>query len=130
VIKYAAIAVGVLTVLLGVSGWLLKRAYAENGALEAKNKGLQAVVDQREKDAAENAKAVAQLAERLSATETKVITTERVIYAAPKTTVCRQQPSIGAALDGVQQLYLAPTVQAPGGRQPSVAVPGPNAPAK
>lgn len=111
-------------------GWLLKQSYEANGALETKLANAQEIIDQRERDAKENAKAVAQLAQKLNETETKVVTTERVIYAAPKTIVCRDQPSIRAAIDGVQQFYIAPALQAPGGRQPPTALSGPNAPAK
>lgn len=38
--RYLAIAIGVLVVLLGVSGWLLKRSYEENGRLSHANAEL------------------------------------------------------------------------------------------
>lgn len=128
-IKYMAIGMAVLVALLGVSGFLLKQSYAANGQLEVANANQKAVIDQRERDARDNAVAVAQLSQKLNDTETKVLTTERVIYAAPKTVVCGDQPSIRAAIDGVSNLY-APAVPAPGGRQPAAALPATAAPAK
>lgn len=123
--KYMAIGMAVLVVLLGVSGWLLKRSYEANGALETKLAGAQAVIDQREKDAKANAVAVAQLAQKLNDTETKVITVTERIYAAPVTRDCIKSPAIGTALGGLQQLYLAPVIPPAGGRQPAPAVQGP-----
>lgn len=127
--KYMAIGMVVLVALLGVSGWLLKRSYAANGALETKLTNAQAIIDQREKDAKANAVAVAQLAQKLNDTETKVVTVTERIYSAPKTTVCPEQPAIRAAIDGVRDIY-APALQAPGGREPSPAVPAAGPPAK
>lgn len=129
-----ALAIGciVLALGLGAAGLLLKRAYAENGALETRLASAQAVIDQRERDAKENAKAVAQLADKLSQTETKVVTVTERIYAAPKTVACVEQPSIRAAIDGLRGIYADP-LPAAGGRQLAapVPVPGPSAgPAK
>lgn len=129
-IKYMAIGMAALVALLGVSGWLLKRAYAENGALETKLAGAQAVIDQREADAKANAVAVAQLAQKLSETDTKVVTVTERIYSAPVTRDCIKSPAMRTAVDGVQQLYASPTLQAPGGREPSGAVSGPGAAAQ
>lgn len=129
-IKYAAIAIGILTVLLGISGWLLKQSYAANGALESKLAGAQAVIDQREADAKANAVAVAQLAQKLSDTETKVITVTEKIYAAPVTRDCVKSPAVKSALDFVQQRAVAPALQDPGRRQPPAAVQGSGASAK
>jgi len=123
-----ALAIGCigLTLLLGVAGLLLKRAYAENGALETKLGAAQKVIDQREKDMAENAKAVAQLAQKLTDTETKVVTVTEKIYAAPRTTACADQPAIRAAVGGLRDLYADP-LPAGDRRQPQVALPGPGA---
>lgn len=63
-----------------------------------------AVIEQREKDAKENAKAVALLAQKLNDTETKVITVTERIYAAPVTRECAASPSMRAASDGVRAL--------------------------
>lgn len=128
--KILAIGAAVLLALLAVSGFLLKRAIAENGALETKLSNAQAVIDQRELDAKENAKAVAQLAQKLQDTETKVVTVTERIYSAPTTRDCVKSPAVKSALDFVQQRAIAPTLQAPDRRQSAPTVPGPNAPAK
>ena len=102
-----ALAIGclVLALGLGAAGVLLKRAWAAEGALEAKLKSAKAVIDQRENDIRENAKAVAQLADKLHQTETKVVTVTEKIYAAPRTTACADQPAIRAAVGALGDLY-------------------------
>lgn len=100
------IGITVLVVLLGISGWLLKAAYAENGALETKLESANAVIKQREADAKANAIAVAQLAQKLNDTETKVITVTEKIYAAPVTRECAASPSMRAASDGVRAIIF------------------------
>ena len=102
--RYLAIGAGVLAALLIASGALLKMAWAENGKLETKLAAANAVIEQRELDAKENAKAVAQLAQKLNDTETKVITVTEKIYAAPVTRECAASPSMRAASDGVRAL--------------------------
>lgn len=121
--RYLAIGIGVLLIALGISGWLLKRAWAENGALETKLASAKAVIQQREEDAKLNAIAVAQLADKLNRTETKVITQVERIYAAPVTRECAQSPAMRAASDGVRDI-IAPAVQAPDRRGAPAAVPG------
>lgn len=76
-------------------------------ALEAKDAQLNAanaVIAQREEDAKENAKAVAQLAQKLTDTETKVITVTEKVYAAPVTRECAQSPAMRVANDGVRSI--------------------------
>lgn len=124
--KYLAIGMAVLVALLGVAGILLKQSYAANGALETKLTNAQAVIDQREADAKANAIAVAQLAQKLTDTQTKVITVTEKIYAAPVTRACADSPAMRAASDGVRGL-LAPDLQAGGGAKPAAALPGPSA---
>lgn|GEM_PF-2936994 len=123
-----ALAIGclVLALGLGAAGVLLKRAWAAEGALEAKLKSAKAVIDQRENDIRENAKAVAQLADKLHQTETKVVTVTEKIYAAPITRDCAQSPAMRAALGGLRDIYADP-VPAGDRRQPQVAVPAPSA---
>lgn len=123
-----SIGCAVLVVLLGVAGVLLRNAWAAEGALKTQLAEAQKVIDQREKDGRENAKAVAQLAEKLANTETKVVTVTEKIYAAPRTTACVEQPSIRAAIGGLRDLYADP-LPAAGRRQPQVAMPAAGAPA-
>ena len=95
------------------------------GRLEAKETELAAakgVVEQAEKDKVANAKAVQQLAQKLTDTETKVVTVTEKVYAAPVTRDCAQSPAMRAASDGLRQLF--PVGQADDRRQPSPAVPG------
>ena len=118
--RYLLFGAGVLGALLIASGVLLKRAWAENGALEEKLAAADAVIQQRELDAKENAKAVAQLAQKLTETETKVITVTEKIYAAPITRECAASPSMRAASDGVRAIISGG--QAGDRPQPSPAV--------
>jgi len=95
------------------------------GRLEAKETELAAakgVVEQAEKDKVANAKAVQQLAQKLTDTETKVVTVTEKVYAAPVTRDCAQSPAMRAASDGLRQLF--PVGQADDRRQPAAAVPG------
>jgi hypothetical protein len=80
--------------------------WGELGAVQTKLDAANAVIDQREKDAKANAIAVAQLAQKLTDTETKVITVTEKIYAAPVTRECAQSPAMRAASSGVRQLLL------------------------
>ncbi len=95
------------------------------GRLEAKETELAAakgVIEQAEKDKVANAKAVQQLAQKLTDTETKVVTVTEKVYAAPVTRDCAQSPAMRAASDGLRQLF--PVGQADDRRQPAAAVPG------
>ena len=118
--KSLAIAVGVLVLLLGAAGLLLKWSYEANSEIRTKLAAANAVIEQREKDAKANAIAVAQLAQKLADTETKVITVTEKVYAAPVTRECAQSPAMRAASDGLRQLF--PGGQALDRRQPAAAV--------
>ena len=88
-----------------ILGVLSKHSRLE--AAETKLVAANEVIQQREADAKANAIAVAQLAQKLTDTETKVITVTEKIYAAPVTHECAASPSMRAASDGVRAL-LAP----------------------
>lgn len=117
---------GLLVLMLALSGAMLKRAWGENATLETRLASANEVIQQREKDMALNAKAVAQLAEKLATTEAKVVTVTERIYSAPKTVACVEQPSIRASILGVRDIYADP-VPAGGGRQLAAPVPAPGA---
>jgi hypothetical protein len=85
----------------GVVIWGL---WGQLGAANAKLSAANAVIAQREADAKANAVAVAQLAQKLNDTETKVITVVEKVYAAPVTRECAQSPAMRAATDGVRNL--------------------------
>ena len=118
--NWKLIAIAALAALLATAGVLLKNAWAENGALDVKLEAANAVIKQREEDQRQNAIAVAQLAQKLNDTETKVITQVEKVYAAPVTRDCAQSPVMRAASDGLRQLF--PGGQAVDRRQPAAAV--------
>jgi hypothetical protein len=118
--NWKLVAIAALIALLAIAGLLLKNAWAENGALDVKLEAANAVIKQREEDQRQNAIAVAQLAQKLNDTETKVITQVERVYAAPVTRDCAQSPAMRAASDGLRQLF--PGGQAGDRRQPAAAV--------
>lgn len=101
--RLAVILGGLAAILaLGVALWF---QIERNGMLKVQLANAQAVIDQREQDAKDNAKAVAQLAEKLSTTEAKVITITEKVYQAPVTKECSMSPSMRAASDGIKQMF-------------------------
>jgi len=89
---------------LGLAAVVIWGLWGRLEAAETRLAAANAVIEQRELDAKENAKAVAQLAQKLNDTETKVITVTERIYAAPVTRECAASPSMRAASDGVRAL--------------------------
>jgi len=118
--KTLAIAAGVLVVLLGISGWMLKASYEANGALEVKLAGANAVIAQREADMKLSALVVAQLQGRIDQINNTVAPTIREIRYVPVTSTCG--PSVSLAATGVQQLLRADPGRPPAGREPAAAV--------
>lgn len=117
--KFLAIGMAVLVALLAVSGYLLKRSYAANGALEVKLTTANAVIAQREDDMRLSALEIAKLAGRVQQIDaTAAPVRERIIHV-PVTTSCG--PAIAAAVAGVQQLLDSAGGPATG-REPSAAV--------
>jgi FtsZ-interacting cell division protein ZipA len=92
---------------LAIAGVVIRGLWGRLEAAETKLSAANEVIQQREADAKANAIAVAQLAQKLIDTETKVITVTEKIYAAPVTRECAASPSMRAASDGVRDL-LAP----------------------
>jgi hypothetical protein len=105
--------------LAGVAIWGL---WARLEAKETELAAAKGVIEQAEKDKVANAKAVQQLAQKLTDTETKVVTVTEKVYAAPITRDCAQSPAMRAASDGLRQLF--PIGHADDRRQPAAAVPG------
>jgi FtsZ-interacting cell division protein ZipA len=89
---------------LAIAGIVMWGLWGRLEAAEMKLEAANAVIEQREKDAKANAIAVAQLAQKLTETETRVITVTEKIYAAPITRECAASPSMRAASDGVRAL--------------------------
>ena len=107
-------------IALAAAGLLIWALFERLDAVQARLDTANAVIEQAEKDKAANAKAVAQLAQKLSDTETKVITQVEKVYAAPITRDCAQSPAMRAASDGLRQLF--PGGQADDRRKPAAAV--------
>lgn len=106
-----------LMISVGIMGALLKQSWTKQGELEIQIVSQRAVIAQREADIQVNARAVAQLSEKLLATDTKVVTVTEKVYVAPRTTACVEQPSVRIAIDGVRDLY-GDSLRAPDRRQP------------
>lgn len=121
--KIGGIAFLIALVAGGYFAWAAHERSLGEAALALKN--AHAVIAQREIDAKENAKVVAQLAQKLQDTETKVITVTEKIYAAPVTRDCAQSAPMRAANDGIRQLFNsgAGPVQAGGSPQPLAPMP-------
>tara|TARA_R110000868_G_scaffold34737_12_gene125247 strand:+ start:5770 stop:6135 length:366 start_codon:yes stop_codon:yes gene_type:complete len=92
---------------LAFAGVVIWGLWGQLDAAQTKLAAAETVIKQREEDAKANAIAVAQLAQKLNDTETKVITVTEKIYAAPITRECAQSPAMRAATDGVRQLLLS-----------------------
>jgi hypothetical protein len=107
-------------IALAVAGVVIWGLWGRLEAAQVKLEAANAVIEQAEKDKAANAKAVAQLAQKLIDTETKVITVTEKVYAAPVTRECAQSPAMRAASDGLRQLF--PAGKADDRRQPPPAV--------
>jgi hypothetical protein len=105
---------------LAAAGVVIWGLWGRLEAAETKLDAANAVIEQAEKDKVANAKAVQQLAQKLSDTETKVITVTEKVYAAPITRDCAQSPAMRAASDGLRQLF--PGGQADDRRQPAPAM--------
>lgn len=109
---------------LALAGVVIWGLWGRLEGAETKLNAANAVIEQRELDAKENARVVAQLAQKLHDTDTKVITVTEKIYAAPVTRECAQSPSMRAASDGVRALISGG--QAGDSAKPAAAVPGPD----
>ena len=107
-------------VALAAAGIVIWGLWGRLEAAETRLAAANAVIEQREKDAAANAKAVAQLAQKLNDTETKVLTVTEKVYAAPITRDCAQSSAMRAASDGLRQLF--PSGQAADRRESAPAV--------
>jgi len=89
---------------LVVAALVIWGMWGELDAAQTKLAAANAVIDQRERDAKANAIAVAQLAQKLNDTETKVITVTEKIYAAPVTRECAKSPAMRTSSVGVRDI--------------------------
>ena len=89
---------------LGVAALVIWGLWGELSAAETKLNAANAVIEQRERDARDNAIAVSRLAQKLNDTETKVITVTEKIYAAPITRECAKSPAMRTSSVGVRDI--------------------------
>lgn len=104
--RYLAIAIAGLIVALALCGWLLKRAYEANGALEIKLTNANAVIAQREDDMKLSAKVIAELAQKVEAREVIVAPAKERIIRVPVAAV--DDAAIVGGWDGMQSLLANP----------------------
>jgi hypothetical protein len=107
-------------IALAVACFVIWGLWERVAAVQTRLDVANAVIRQREEDARDNAKAVARLAQKLSDTETKVITQVEKVYAAPIARDCAQSPAMRAASDGLRQLFSGG--QAGDRREPAAAM--------
>lgn len=121
------IGAGVFLAFLVAGGYFAWAAHEQAiGAAAVDLKNAKAVIAQHELDKTKNAESIRQLAQKLTDTETKVITVTEKVYAAPITRDCAQSPAMRAASDGLRELF--PTAGQTGDRPgPTPAVPRPAA---
>lgn len=119
--KYLVLACGVLALLLGGAGWLLKQSWAANGRLEAAVADRDAVIRQKEEDAALSAHIIGQQQIALSALDEKTNAALAQVYREPTSTTCAQSPAMRAATRSLRQLFDNDG-QPPPGREPPAAV--------
>jgi hypothetical protein len=116
-----AAAAGVLLLALVGGLFALRASWRAEGAAKVIAADRQAVIDQKERDAALSAAIINQQAEQLAALSVKANTIVRRIDNAPKTTGCG--PVMRDASRGLHELFGG-AGQPPAGRQPAAALPG------
>ncbi|MBS0547735.1 MAG: hypothetical protein JSR24_08305 [Proteobacteria bacterium] len=119
--KYLLLACGVLTLLLGGAGWLLKQSWASNARLEGVVADRDAVIRQKNEDADLSAHIIGQQQIALSALDEKTNAALAQVYREPTSTTCAQSPAMRAATRSLRQLFDDDR-QPPAGRQPAAAV--------
>lgn len=105
--QWKLVAIAVMGALLVASVFLLKSAWAENGALGVRLANSEAVVRQREADMKLSALEIAKLAGRVEQINATAAPVRERIISMPATTACVQTPAMQEAISGVRAL-LAP----------------------
>ena len=113
--------VGVLLAGLVGGFFALRAAWQAEGAAKVIAADRQAVIEQKERDAALSAALITQQQEQLAALQAEANTIVRRIDNAPKTTQCG--PVMRDASRGLHELFGG-AGQPPAGRQPAAALPG------
>jgi hypothetical protein len=119
--KYLAIATGVLVLLLGSAGLLLKWSYQENGTLKAGLADRDAVLRQKAEDAALSAALVDKQQKALAALDRSVFAALQKVNNEPVSTTCARSLPMRDATRSLHELF-AGDGEPPAGRQPAAAL--------
>ena len=119
--KYLAIATGVLVLLLGGAGLLLKWSYQENGTLKAGLADRDAVLRQKAEDAALSAALVDKQQKALAALDRSVFAALQKVNNEPVSTTCARSLPMRDATRSLHELF-AGDGEPPAGRQPAAAL--------
>jgi hypothetical protein len=119
--RVLAIATGVLVVLLGGAGLLLKWSYEENGTLKSGIADRDAVLWQKAEDAALSAGLIDKQQRALAALDQKAFEAIQKVNHEPVSTTCARSLPMRDATRSLHELF-AGDGGAPAGRQPAVAV--------
>ena len=119
--KILGIATGVLVLLLGGGGLLLKWSYEENGTLKASVADRDAVLRQKAEDAELSANIIDRQQKALATLDQKAFAAVQKVNHEPVSTTCAQSLPMRDATRSLHQL-LADDGEPPAGRQPAAAV--------
>ena len=119
--KVLAIATGVLLLLLGGAGLLLKWSYEDNGTLKAGLADRDAVLQQKTEDAALSAAIIDKQQKALATLDQKVFTAIQKVNHEPVSTTCARSLPMRDATRSLHELF-AGDGQPPAGRQPAAAL--------
>jgi hypothetical protein len=119
--KSLAIAIGVLVLLLGGTGLLLKSSYEENGTLKAGLADRDAVLRQKAEDSALSAGIIDKQQKAIAALDQKVFAAIQKVNHEPVSTTCAQSLPMRDATRSLHELF-AGNGGPPAGRQPAAAV--------
>jgi hypothetical protein len=119
--KVLAIATGVLVLLLGGAGLLLKWSYEANGTLQAGLADRDAVLRQKEEDAALSAGLIDKQQKALAALDQKAFAAIQKVNHEPVSTTCAQSLPMRDATRSLHELF-ARDGEPPAGRQPAAAL--------
>ena len=119
--KALAIATGVLVLLLGGAGLLLKWSYEDNGTLKAALADRDAVLQQKAQDAALSAGIIDKQQKALATLDQKVFAAIQKVNHEPVSTTCARSLPMRDATRSLHELFAGDD-QPPAGRQPAAAL--------
>jgi len=119
--KALAIATGVLVLLLGGAGLLLRWSYEDNGTLKAGLADRDAVLQQKAQDAALSAGIIDKQQKALATLDQKVFAAIQKVNHEPVSTTCARSLPMRDATRSLHELFAGDD-QPPAGRQPAAAL--------